>query len=819
MDQYSVKSDGYDSTFPDPLASHEVKMNKGYGLQYAKAIYGQWGSAQWEGSLYSKRWKEFEISRDYASGTQDTSIYKQILTSLDPNNGDGSLVNLDWTPVPIVPKFVKIVVNKILSSKFYPNIEAVDPLSRSEKDYEKNKMKIFIENKDVLKEAKNTGLRTEVDPDQLPDTAEETEIFLETNIKTAAEVAAQIGINLTLSWNDFDERIFRRNVEDLVTCGMAVTKRSNDPNYGIVEEYVDPAYFIHSFTDDPNFSDLTYAGHIKRMSIAELKRIAGDQFTEHQYETMARTVMNRFGNDPNRFMNSQYDVGMERYYYGYDEYTVEVMDFEFVSVDNIIFEKKESRFGNVGFYFKGHKYNAPQQSVYDREAVYMQNQTLYGGRFIIGTEYIFDYGVKKNIPKNVHDLTRTRMSYSVVATNIRRMIPKSMVSSIIGFADQLQITHLKLQQSIAKAKPDGLLVDIEGLENVQLGRGGELQPLDIQDIYEQTGVFYYRSKNPDGSFQNPPIRSLDNSIRNINELITIYNHALRMIRDATGINEVMDGSSPKGDQLVGVRQQQLAAGNNALGDITNAANVLYRRICEDIVKCLQILPPKSILYKAYETAIGRENMAVLSSFSNLPMYNFGVRVVSDMNEVDRMYLEQNIQVSIAQGELDIEDAMAIRQLRDIDQAERLLIVRRKKRMKTRQEMAQQNSQFQAQANAQVAQVTSQAKMQEEQMKAQLEAQKIQLEGQVKGQMLQLEYQLKMQLAQLQGQFGIAEQQIESGVRQSADKEAEDRKDERIKEQAVAQSKLIAQRQGQRPELKKDDLKEDDDIVDLILQGS
>lgn len=819
MDQYSVKSNGYDSTFPDPLASHEIKVGKGYGLQYAKAIYSQWGSVEWEGSLYAKRWKEFEISRDYANGTQDTSIYKQILTSLDPNNGDGSLVNLDWTPVPIVPKFVKIVVNKILSSKFYPNVEAVDPLSRSEKDYEKNKVKVFIENRDVLKEAKESGLRTEVDPDALPDTAEETEIFLETNIKTAAEVAAQIGINLTLTWNDFDDRVFRRNVEDLVTCGMAVTKRSNDPNYGIVEEYVDPAYFIHSFTDDPNFSDLTYAGHIKRMSIAELKRIAGDQFTEDQYENMARTVMNRFGNDSGRMTNSRYDVGMERYYYGYDEYTIEVMDFEFVSVDNIIFEKKQSRFGNVGFYFKGHKYNAPQQSVYDREAVYMQNQTLYGGRYILGTEYIFDYGVKKNIPKNVHDLSRTKMSYSVMATNIRRMIPKSMVSSIIGFADQLQITHLKLQQSIAKAKPDGLIVDIEGLENVQLGRGGELQPLDIQDIYEQTGIFYYRSKNPDGSFQNPPIRPLDNSIRNINELITIYNHALRMIRDATGINEVMDGSSPKGEQLVGVRQQQLAAANNALYDITNAANVLYKKICEDIVKCLQILPSKSILYRAYETAIGRENMAVLNSFADLPMYNFGVHVVSEMSEVDRMYLEQNIQASIAQGELDIEDAIAIRGLRDIDQAERLLVIRRKKRMKARQEMAQQNSQFQAQANAQVAQVTSQAKMQEEQMKAQLDAQRIQLEAQVKAQMLQLEYQLKMQLAQLQGQFGIAEQQIESGVRQTADQEAEDRKDERIKEQAVAQSKLIAQRKGERPELKKDDLKEDDDIVDIILQGS
>ena len=289
-----------------------------------------------------------------------------------------------------------------------------------------------------------------------------------------------------------------------------------------------------------------------------------------------------------------------------------------------------------------------------------------------------------------------------------------------------------------------------------------------------------------------------------------------MIRDATGINEVMDGSSPKGDQLVGVRQQQLAAGNNALGDITNAAIVLYRRICEDVVKCLQILPPKSILYQAYETAIGRENMAVLSSFSNLPMYNFGVRVVADMNEIDRMYLEQNIQASIAQGELDIEDAIAIRQLRDIDQAERLLIVRRKKRMKMRQEMAQQNSQFQAQANAQVAQVTSQGKMQEDQMRAQLDAQKIQLEAEAKAQLLQVEYGLKMQLAQLQGDYGIKEQQIESGVRQSADQEAEDRKDNRIKEQAVAQSKLIAQRKGDRSELEKKDLEGQEDIVDIIL---
>jgi len=284
-----------------------------------------------------------------------------------------------------------------------------------------------------------------------------------------------------------------------------------------------------------------------------------------------------------------------------------------------------------------------------------------------------------------------------------------------------------------------------------------------------------------------------------------------MIRDATGINEVMDGTSPKGDQLVGVRQQQLAAGNNALYDITNASLVLYRRVCEDIVKCLQIIPPKTILYQAYEKAIGKENMSVLSSFSKLPMYNFGVRVVSDMNDVDKAYLEQNIQVALAQKEIDLEDAIAIRQLRDIDQAERLLVVRRKKRIKQQQETAAMNSQMQAQMNQQTAMASSQGKMQEEQMKAQIDAQRIQIETQAKAQLMQLEYELKMQLENLKGNFGIAEQRIESGVKQTLESEKEDRKDERVKKQAVQQSKLISQRKGERSELE-----DEENIVDVLL---
>jgi hypothetical protein len=760
----------------------------------------QWGGIDTEGSLYKRRYKEFETSRSYANGTQDTTIYKQILNSLDPNNGDGTMMTLDWTPVPIVPKFAKIVVNKIISSYRYPQVEAIDPLSRSEKDVKKKKIALRIENKEMFEEAKKSGLNVDVDPESLPETPEEVEIFLDTNIKTDAEIAAQLATNMTLSWNNFDERVYRRCVEDLVSCGMAVTKRSNDPNYGINEEYVDPAFFVHSYTDDPTFSDIVYAGHIKRISIQELKRLCGDQLSEEEYQKIAKTVMNKYGNNASRFMENYYDQRLSRYTYGYDEFTLEVLDFEFLSVDSMIYEKKKSRFGNIGFYYKGNTYETPKNSVYDREPVQMNNATVYGGMYIIGTEHILNYGQKNNVPKNIHDITRAQMSYSVVATNIRNMVPKSLVSSVIGFADQLQLSHLKIQQAIAKAKPDGIIIDVEGLENVDLGRGGDLQPLEIQDIYEQTGVFYYRSKNPEGGFQNPPVRQIDNSIRNINELIALYNHYLRMIRDATGINEVVDGSTPKGEALVGVNQMAMAAANNALYDVTNASMILYRKVCEDILKCLQILPSQSVLYNVYEKAIGKTNMEVLNSFKDLPMYNFGIRVLSDLSDRDRQYLEQNIQIALGQREIDLEDAIAIRNIKDVDQAERLLIIRRKKRIAKQQEMQQMNIQAQAQANAQASQVAAQAEVQKQQALVQLEMQKKQMEYQLKSQLAQLEHQMRMELEKMKGEFGVMEQQIESRV--ASDKEAmkEDRKDGRVKKQAVEQSKLISQRKGYRGEL-------------------
>ena len=393
------------------------------------------------------------------------------------------------------------------------------------------------------------------------------------------------------------------------------------------------------------------------------------------------------------------------------------------------------------------------------------------------------------------------------------MMPKSMVDSCTGFADMLQLTHLKIQQAIAKAKPDGLVIDIEGLENVQLGKGGELQPLDLHDIYEQTGVFYYRSKNPEGGFQNPPVREIGNSIRNINELIGLYNHYLRMIRDTTGVNEAVDASTPKGDALVGVQQQAIQASNNATYDITNASLILFKKVCQDIIKCIQILPEESVIYGAYKRALGNENMDALSSFSELPMYNFGVLVTKDMEDKDKAYLEQNIQMALQQKELDLEDAIAVRGLKDVNQAERLLIVKRKKRMQRVAAIADQNSQRQKQEALQAAQAASQLKIQEAQVEAQLDMEKMKLKNEMESQLETMRHKFRREIEMIKAKATLGFREEDQAFREKLEVLKEDRKDERLEAQTADQSKLISQRQGKREEV----VKETKGLVDKIFE--
>lgn len=810
MDKVSITG------FPNELATHEEKKSNGYAIKYSEAILNQWGyqvgsaNAKGLGTLFRNRFAVMTEAEQYYADQQDMTKFKKIITGRDPNSGNATtLLSIDWKQLSIVSKFANILINKITQRDVYPDIQAVDPVSKTEKDDIFAELKFKVENKQQFLELQQMGVDLGFDPNKIPDSTEELEILAADNIKLPAEIAGQIAINLTLEWGDFKTSVYRRAIRDLVVNGLGVPFRYYDPSFGIRHKAVDPKYFLHSPIRDNNFKACQYMAHVEPMTISSLKRIAAGWFDEKEFEDIARSVAGRTGQNINW---DSYDGQV----YGYDECKVDVMYYEFKSADKMYFKTVQTKYGNESTYFKGFK--AP--SVFDEKITDIEVETIYCGYRVVGTDKVFSYGMKKNMPSNMYSIKEAVFSYFPQSENLYNMIPSSFVRKIIGFADQMQITHLKLQQSIAKAKPDGQAVDLEAMEDVIISKGQALQPIDIQDIYEQSGIWYYRSKAVDGSGKNVGITAIPNAIRNINELIALYNHNLNMIRDVTGINEVVDGSTPNSEALVGVRQQAIAASNMANLSYTQAANEMFKQVCNDILKCLQSIPENSILFEQYKRGIGMKNMQIIASFRDMWMQSFGLIVKGDMPEEDRAYVEANIQVSLSKGEIDLEDAFAVRRCQDVDQAERLLVIRRSKRMKMLQQQQLENINAQAQANAQVAQVTSQAKMQEIEMELMAKAELVKVEATAKAILIDREYMHKKELAMVEAKMNYDKTKDEQDFRKELEEFKQEKIDDRTHKQAVQQSEMVEQRKGNRGPVSKEELKSkteepEDDVDDLL----
>lgn len=790
--------------FPNPFASPEEKAERKYGLQYKKAIEAQWELRANSDSFYLNRVKEFEINRDYAAGRQNVDIYKQILDSLNNNDNDKSLLNLDWRPVPIIPKYVNIVLNKALDRQPRPNLEAVDPVSLTEKDKKRARLKALAKNKDLVQMAEQAGLKTEMPSNEIPETTEEAEIFAETSLKTNGEIAAELGAEMTLRWCDFDDNLLRRFTRDLVEIGMAVPMRFNDPTYGITVRYIDPSRFVHSYTEDDFFKDITYGGHVEQMTITEFKRIVKDNISQDEIKKIAGLYKSRYSNKKDKFGWTDRNSTEPPHRQPHDEFLIDVVFFQYKTVETQYFEEKSNKYGNKGFYKKGSKYKAPKKSIFERKPYKMDYEVTYSGLGVIGFDQVYNYGKDQNMPRNMHDISRTCLRYHPVAIQLRDMMPTSIPSKTRGDADMLQLTHLKWQQALAKAKSDGFALNQSKLENVTYA-GKKIDPLEVIDIFEKTSVLLYRDEEVDGQRGGSPITPLSQHNTIFQDLAATYNQYIKKIQDATGVNEAMDASSPKGEQLVGVREQAIQAGNNATYDITIAMKYLYGEVVKDVVKCLQVLPSDSALYSVYEKAIGTVNMKVLSDFKKLPMSNFGVTVRLNMDEAQRAYLEQNIQVSLSKGELDIEDAIAIRELQNIDQAERLLVIRRNRRMKRNQQMQLENIQAQSQQTAQAAQAKAQSDAQFEQVKSQLDMQKEQQEHEFRMREMAYKYDREEKLKAMEVSNNRFEKQTEEQNIREREREREDRKDKRQKDQAVDASHMVEQRKDKAPKLEKDEL--------------
>jgi len=778
---------GIKSYFPSQTVSDAEKLSHDYGLKVGKAIEQEWFNDDRGSNRYRTNSNDFHNLRLYARGEQSIQKYKDELSI----NGDLSYLNLDWKPVPIISKFVDIVVNGIAERVYDIKAYSQDPFGVEKRTEYMESIIRDMQSKefnDAAMENFNIDLY-ENKKEELPESEEELAIHMQLSYKQAVELAEEQALNVLFDGNNY-ELIKKRFYYDLTVLGIGAVKTSFNTSEGVTIDYVDPANLVYSYTESPNFEDIYYVGEAKTIPVNELAK----QFP-HLSESDLEDIMKNKSNNRSNY-NSRHSEDKE------DNNTVQVLYFNYKTYMNEVYKVKETATGADKIIPKNDSFNPPEDKEGGYSKMLRSIECLYDGAMILGTGKLLKWEMSKNMMRPKSDFTKVKMNYAIVAPRIYNGRIDSLVKRITGFADMIQLTHLKLQQVLSRMVPDGVYLDADGLAEVDLGNGTNYNPQEALNMFFQTGSVIGRSFTSEGDM-NPgkvPIQEITSGSggNKMQALIGNYNYYLQMIRDVTGLNEARDGSMPDKNALVGVQKLAAANSNTATRHILQAGLFLTTETAE----CLSLRISDIIEYSptkdAFIQAIGTHNVATLKEMKNLHLYDFGIFLELMPDEEEKAILENNIQMALQQQTIELEDAIDLREVRNVRLANQLLKIRRKKKMDRDQAMQQQNMQQQAQLNQQSAQVAAQADVQKNQALNAGKAELMQMQAQVDSQKMMQEVQMKKELMALEFQYNMQLKGIEVDGVKDREKQKEDRKDERTKIQASQQSEMIEQRNSGKP---------------------
>ena len=777
------------SFFPSQVASDAEKVSSEYGLRVGRAIQDEWFKSDSGTARYKSNQNTFHSLRLYARGEQPIQKYKDELSI----NGDLSYLNLDWQPVPIISKFVDILVNGIAERAFDIKAYSQDPYGVSKRTAYMESIIRDMQTKELNEYAQaEFGINLfENQPELLPDSQEELEIHMQLSYKQAVEVAEEQAIQTLLDGNNYD-LTKKRIIYDLSVIGIGAVKNRFSKSEGVVVDYVDPANLVYSYTESPYFDDIYYCGEVKSIPLNELKK----QFPNLTQEDMESISKQGFQN------NGFYDRSIRNYDQS-DSNTVQVLYFNFKTYMNEVYKVKETATGATKILVRDDQFDPPVEMLEEQFGKMSRSlEVLYEGVLVLGTDYLLKWEMAKNMMRPKSDQTKVLMNYSIVAPRMYKGKIESIVSRITGFADMIQLTHLKLQQVMSRLVPDGVYLDADGLAEIDLGNGTNYNPQEALNMFFQTGAVIGRSMTQEGDM-NPgkvPIQEIASGSggQKLQSLISTYNYYLQMIRDVTGLNEARDGSTPDSRALVGIQKMAAANSNTATRHILDAGLFLTAQLAECLSLRISDILEYSPSADAFVQKIGGHNVATLKEMEDLHLYDFGIFLELAPDDEQRAMLENNIQTALSAGLIDLADAIDIREIKNIKLANQVLKIRRKKKQEQDQLMQQQNMQAQAEANAQAQQVAAQAEVQKNEAITAQKAQLMQMENQFDLQKMQAEVAAKKELMAQEFQYNMQLKGLETQGQKQKESEKEDRKDQRTQLQATQQSKLIDQRQNNTP---------------------
>jgi hypothetical protein len=789
------------SSFPTQLATDAEKASKEFGLKVGQSIMWEWFAKTGNNCRYYSQWIDFHRIRLYSRGEQPISKYKEQFQV----DGDMSHINLDWTPVPIIPKFVDIVVNGMNDRLFEVKAYAQDAMSIEKRSKHQEMVESNMLAKDVLMQIKEQfGVDTfDVNPDELPASEEELSLYMQLKYKPAIEIAEEVAINTILDSNHYND--VRKRVDyDITTIGIGMVKHSFVPGTGVRVEYVDPANMVYSYTESPTFDDCFYFGEVKQVPITELIKIKPNITNEElaEIQQLGTAWYNYYGVlRPYRSDLFNRDV-------------VTLLYFNYKTDKTYVYKKKYTDNGGSRVIEKDESFQVPEGMEERFERIEKRIDVWYEGVMVMGSSYLLKWELAKNMVRPKSASQYALPQYIAVAPRMYKGVIESLTRRMIPFADLIQLTHLKLQQVLQRVVPDGVYIDADGINEVDLGTGAAYNPEDALRLYFQTGSVIGRSSTIDGDFNHGkiPIQELNTNSGQgkITALINAYNQYLSMIRDVTGLNEARDASSPNPDALVGVQKLAALNSNTATRHILEGSLFITRRLSEALSCRVADILEYSDFKEQFTMQIGKYAVGILDEIKDLYMYDFGVFIEVSPDEDQKAQLEANIQMALQRDQISLEDAIDIRQMKNLKLANELLKFKRKQKQKQDMEQEQAKIQMQTQGNIQSSQASAQAALQKVQAEAQAKTQIAQSQMQFDIQRMQAEAQIKEQLMSVEFNYNMQLKGMEVEQIKNIDMDKEKAKDNRTKLQATQQSKLIEQRQKDLPAM---NFESDEDSLD------
>jgi hypothetical protein len=781
------------TAFPSQLATDAEKASNSFGLQVGQAIQYEWFRKDGNNCRFYSQWRDFRRLRLYARGEQSIAKYKNELAI----DGDLSYLNLDWTPVPIIPKFVDIVVNGMSDRLFKVKAYAQDAMSQSKRSKYQEMIETQMAGKPVLSIIQQeTGVDPFLmDPDKLPNNDEELSLYMQIHYKPAIEIAEETAINTIFDANHYDD-IRKRTDYDATVIGISVARHEFLQGTGVKISYVDPANIVYSYTEDPYFRDCFYWGEIKTVSMTELMKI-DQSLTKEQLQEI-----------------SEYSQGWYDYYNVNQFYensmfardTCTLMYFNYKTTKKVVYKKKKLENNNSKMIPKDDTFNPPVEMMEEGnfEKVEKTIDVWYDGIMVMGTNILLQWKMSENMVRPKSASQHALPNYVACAPRMYKGVIESLVRRMIPFADLIQISHLKLQQVIARVVPDGVFIDADGLNEIDLGTGNNYSPEDALRLYFQTGSVIGRSFTQDGEFNNArvPITQLtsNSGASKTQMLITNMNHYLDSIRAVTGLSEARDGSMPDPNSLVGVQKLAALNSNTATRHVLESGLYIYRSLAEALTYRIADILEYSDFKDEFINQIGKYNVSILNDIKDLYIYDFGIFIELSPDEEQRAQLEDNIKIALANKDINLEDAIDIREIRNLKLANQLLKLKRVKTEEREEKMAMQKQSIIAQQQLQSQDMASKVALQKIQIETQSKMQLKQAEVAAQIQLIERQAELKSQLMREEFDYNLRLNDMEVGKIAERDQMKEDAKAKRISQQNTEQSKLINQRKNNLPPL-------------------